>query len=115
MQAAALFVTFFSPMTLTARGPLDSSDPSIRAGTGDIVLSRGKGGAPGALDSQRKEENTGAEILCDLFEGSTTATVDANVVPGTAASWTTSDDGLVYTLTPTNTSSNPTFTGVAQV
>jgi len=63
-----------------------------------VVLHRGNGGEPDTLDPHRNEESSGAEILRDLFEGLTTETVDARIVPGSAESWVSSDDGLVYTF-----------------
>jgi oligopeptide transport system substrate-binding protein len=63
-----------------------------------IVFHRGNGGEPDTLDPHRNEENSGAEILRDLFEGLTTETVEARIVPGSAESWISSDDGLVYTF-----------------
>jgi oligopeptide transport system substrate-binding protein len=73
-------------------------ETGARASGDGIVINRGNGGEPDTLDPHRNEENSGAEIVRDLFEGLTTETVDAKIVPGTAASWTISDDGLVYTF-----------------
>ena len=85
-------------VALAGCGPDGGAETGGPASGDGIVLNRGNGGEPDTLDPHRNEENSGSEILRDLFEGLTTETVDAHIVPGTAASWTISDDGLVYTF-----------------
>jgi oligopeptide transport system substrate-binding protein len=83
---------------LAACGTQDATSPESQSSAGRVVLNRGNGGEPDTLDPHRNEEKSGAEIVRDLFEGLTTETVDAQIIPGTAASWTISDDGLRYTF-----------------
>lgn len=98
MRACAKLIISTFLAALAACGPRDAVDSSGLADADGIVLHRGNGGEPDTLDPHRNEENSGAEILRDLLEGLTTETVDARIVPGSAATWTTSDDGLVYTF-----------------
>jgi len=85
-------------VVLCACSPGDAPRDSTDSAADGVVLRRGSGGEPDTLDPHRNEETSGADILRDLYEGLTTETVDARIVPGTAASWTISDDGLVYTF-----------------
>ena len=62
----------------------------------EVVSSRDSGGDPATLDPHRNEDDGGANILRDLYEGLTTENVAAEVVPGAAESWEISLDGLVY-------------------
>ena len=57
-----------------------------RAGTGD----------PATLDPHRFVDPWEATIVMDLFIGLTTLAPDGSVQPGSAESWTVSDDGLTY-------------------
>lgn len=85
---------------LAACGPADEAPRPGAAPTADagVVFHRGNGAEPDTLDPHRSEETAAAAILRDLYEGLTTETVDSTVVPGMAASWEISDDGLVYTF-----------------
>jgi oligopeptide transport system substrate-binding protein len=98
MRLSAKSVIYLYLAALVACGPQSTANDGNLASTDGVVLHRGNGGEPDTLDPHRNEENSGAEILRDLFEGLTTETVDAHVVPGTASSWTQSEDGLVYTF-----------------
>lgn len=62
------------------------------------ILRRGNGTEPETLDPHRAEGVTAANVLRDLFEGLVTEAPDGTLIPGAAASWTVSDDGLVYTF-----------------
>lgn len=62
------------------------------------ILRRGNGTEPETLDPHRAEGVTAANVLRDLFEGLVTEAADGELIPGAAASWTVSDDGLVYTF-----------------
>lgn len=64
-----------------------------------VTFHRGNGAEPATLDPHRAEDSASFEILRDLYEGLTTETVDAKVVPGTAESWEMSADGLTWTFT----------------
>lgn len=62
------------------------------------ILRRGNGTEPETLDPHRAEGVTAANVLRDLFEGLVTEAPDGTLIPGAAASWTVSADGLVYTF-----------------
>jgi len=64
-----------------------------------VTFHRGNGAEPATLDPHRAEDSASFEILRDLYEGLTTETVEAKVVPGTAESWDVSADGLRWTFT----------------
>ena len=87
-----------SCLVLSACSPNDVPQGGAGNASDGVVLRRGSGGEPDTLDPHRNEETSGADILRDLYEGLTTETADARLVPGTAESWTVSDDGLVYTF-----------------
>jgi oligopeptide transport system substrate-binding protein len=87
-----------SCLVLSACSPNDVPQGGAGNAADGVVLRRGSGGEPDTLDPHRNEETSGADILRDLYEGLTTETADARLVPGTAESWTVSDDGLVYTF-----------------
>jgi oligopeptide transport system substrate-binding protein len=98
MQPDLKPLKFLCLAALAGCGPDGGVETGARTSGDGIVINRGNGGEPDTLDPHRNEEDSGAEILRDLFEGLTTETADAKIVPGTAASWTISDDGLVYTF-----------------
>ena len=58
----------------------------------------GNGGEPLTLDPHRYNLNLEEKILADLFEGLTAHDADGRIVPGAAQSWTTSEDGLIWTF-----------------
>ena len=58
----------------------------------------GNGGEPLTLDPHRYNLNLEEKILADLFEGLTAHDADGRIVPGAAESWTTSEDGLIWTF-----------------
>lgn len=62
------------------------------------ILHRGNGTEPETLDPHRAEGVTAANVLRDLFEGLVTEAPDGELIPGAAASWTVSADGLAYTF-----------------
>ena len=87
------------PLSLCALAACEQQDAiSPASDASAIVLNRGNGGEPGTLDPHRNEEDGGANILRDLYEGLTSEGVAAQVVPGTAESWEVSSDGLIYTF-----------------
>ncbi len=71
----------------------DSTDPS-----GLKVLLRGNGPDPDSLDPHRARSTESMQVLRDLFEGLTRLDHQAAPIPGAAASWSVSADGLVYTF-----------------
>ncbi|NDY94241.1 peptide ABC transporter substrate-binding protein [Wenzhouxiangella limi] len=70
--------------------------PSVLAD--EQVIHRGNGEEPQTLDPHLAEGVPSANILRDLFEGLTTTAPDGRIVPGAAAHWDISRDGLVYTF-----------------
>jgi oligopeptide transport system substrate-binding protein len=62
------------------------------------ILRKGNGAEPESLDPHRIESVTASNILRDLFEGLTLEAADGRVVPGAAARWDVSGDGLTYTF-----------------
>lgn len=64
----------------------------------ETVLHRGNSGEPQTLDQAQTSINIEAFILKDLFEGLTIYDAAGKIVPGSAESWTVSDDGTVYTF-----------------
>ena len=64
----------------------------------EAVLHRGNAGEPQTLDQAHTSINIEAFVLKDLYEGLTIYDAAGKIVPGTAESWTVSDDGTVYTF-----------------
>jgi oligopeptide transport system substrate-binding protein len=64
----------------------------------ETVIRRGNGGEPQSLDQAQISIDVEGFIVRDLSEGLTVYDAEGKVVPGTAESWTVSDDGTVYTF-----------------
>lgn len=62
------------------------------------VLHRGNGEEPQTLDPHLGEGVPTTNIVIDLFEGLTTTAPDGRIIPGAAARWNISRDGLIYTF-----------------
>jgi oligopeptide transport system substrate-binding protein len=62
------------------------------------VFRRGNGPEPDSLDPQLARSDSSGQILRDVYEGLTSLDAHAEPVPGAAASWETSADGLTYTF-----------------
>lgn len=62
------------------------------------ILRIGNAGEPQTLDPHRYNLNLEEHILKDLFLGLTTMNAGGEIVPGSAKSWTISDDGLTWTF-----------------
>ncbi len=62
------------------------------------ILHRGNGAEVQTLDPHKAEGVPSSNILRDLYEGLTIEAPDGTVIPGTAESWTISDDGRIYTF-----------------
>ena len=62
------------------------------------VLHRGNGTEPQSLDPHKSEGVPESNLQRDLFEGLTNDDPQVGIVPGAAASWKISADGLVYTF-----------------
>ena len=91
-------ILFWTTLAIGLLGCGADPGPEGAVGPVPVVFHRGNGAEPDTLDPHRSEETGSSEILRDLYEGLTTETVDADVVPGAASSWTVSDDGTVYTF-----------------
>jgi oligopeptide transport system substrate-binding protein len=63
------------------------------------VLHRGNGSEPGSLDPHKAVATDEARIIADLLIGLTSDTANGDMIPAAAESWTTSQDGLVWTFT----------------
>jgi oligopeptide transport system substrate-binding protein len=89
-------------------GLLTACGGDERAGTGAenagatverSTLRRGNGPEPDTIDPQRARTDSPFNVLRDLFEGLTAIGPAGDIVPGAAASWTVTPDGLTYTFT----------------
>lgn len=82
--------------------------PGATADPAPVVFRRGNGPEPTTLDPQRAPDENSRDIIRDLYEGLVAETSTGEIVPGAAASWETSADGLtwVFTLRPDNRWSN---------
>jgi oligopeptide transport system substrate-binding protein len=61
---------------------------------GDAILVRGIGPEPGSLDPHLAQDLASFNVLFELYEGLVSETADGRAIPGLAASWSTSADGL---------------------
>ncbi len=61
-------------------------------------LRRGVGGTPDSIDPHKAEGTWNNDIIGDMFIGLTTEDEASKPIPGVAESWTTSEDGLVWTF-----------------
>ena len=85
--AAAAFLTLIAaPMAI----PPASAEP--------VVLQRGNGAEPDTLDPQKATGQWENNILGDMLMGLTTEDPTGMPIPGMAVSYTTSEDGLVWTF-----------------
>lgn len=64
-----------------------------------VVFHRGNSAEPSTLDPHRASGTWENNIIGDLFMGLMTENAEGEPVAGAAASWETSDDGLVWTFT----------------
>lgn len=72
------------------KGGADANAPAI--------LLRGNGPDPDSIDPHRARSSEAMQVLRDTFEGLTKLDRNAAPIPAAAASWTASEDGLVYTF-----------------
>ncbi len=84
---------------LLSTGCSRAPEPEARQAVREIVLRRGNAREPDTLDPQRAEDENSRAIIRDLFEGLVGETPDGELVPGAAATWQVSADGLVWTFT----------------
>ncbi|TGD95794.1 peptide ABC transporter substrate-binding protein [Methylobacterium nonmethylotrophicum] len=80
----------FGAATLGAATPARAAGPA--------AYRRGNGADPETLDPHKTSTVAEATILLDLYEGLSTYGPDGTLVPGAAARWTTSADGLTWTF-----------------
>ena len=66
--------------------------------SGQSVLRRGTAADSPSLDPTIAAGSLSAPIFTDLFEGLLTKTADLKLEPGSAESWTISEDGKTYTF-----------------
>ena len=64
----------------------------------EVVYHRGNTADPETLDHHKTSTIYEANILRDLYEGLVIYDAVAKIVPGVAESWSTADDGTVYTF-----------------
>lgn len=64
-----------------------------------VTLHMHNGGEPGSIDPHKASGNWENRIVGDYLEGLMTEDINAEAMLGQAASYTVSDDGLVYTFT----------------
>jgi oligopeptide transport system substrate-binding protein len=64
----------------------------------EAVLHRGNAGEPQTLDYAHISIDIEGFVVRDMFEGLTIYDAKGKIVPGTAESWTISDDETVYTF-----------------
>ena len=72
------------------------SPPAAEARHGNAILHRGNGRDPGTLDPALAEDIHAFSVLVDLHEGLLAPGAAGELLPGVAASWTISGDGLTY-------------------
>ncbi|MEA1889770.1 MAG: peptide ABC transporter substrate-binding protein [Pseudomonadota bacterium] len=73
--------------------------PALASNTNPAeILHRGNSTEPVTLDPHQSEDVSSGNILRDLFEGLVTEDATGNLIPGSAESWTISEDSLTYTF-----------------
>ncbi|MCC5867358.1 MAG: peptide ABC transporter substrate-binding protein [Gammaproteobacteria bacterium] len=99
LRACLPMFVFVLGLAVTACGAPQDDHDGKRAGnqgTRADTLHRSGGAEPDTLDPHRSEETGGLAVVADLFEGLVNSAPDGGLVPGAAARWDISDDGLVY-------------------
>jgi oligopeptide transport system substrate-binding protein len=92
------FLSFVVAIALLLAG-CGSRETRVEEGTRTQVLHLGNGAEPQDLDPHICTAYTDYNILIALFEGLTVIDeTSSQAIPGTAARWDVSDDGLVYTF-----------------
>lgn len=87
----------FLAATLAAAA-LALSPSFVAPAAAEVAIHRGNGAEPTSLDPLKTQGQWEAQILGDIFMGLATEGPDGKPVPGAAESWTTSEDGLVWTF-----------------
>lgn len=75
------------------RGPGPAVEPVT---TLPLEIRRGLGAEPETLDPRQAADNASLAVVADLYEGLTTEAPDGRIVPGAAASWSVTGDGLAW-------------------
>ena len=99
MTTKPLFASLTLAAAISAALPLQAAEvpPGVELAQ-EQIFKRGIGSEPASLDPQKIEGSPGGFVARDLFEGLVTQDGNGNTIPGTAESWSVSDDGLVYTF-----------------
>ncbi|HSI41821.1 MAG TPA: peptide ABC transporter substrate-binding protein [Xanthobacteraceae bacterium] len=84
----------FAGPVLVGLGAALSAPPAAA----QMVYNRGNTADPESLDPHKTSTIYEAHILRDIFEGLVMQDAKSDIMPGTAASWTVSPDGTVYTF-----------------
>jgi oligopeptide transport system substrate-binding protein len=84
--------------TLDIRDYGEIGGPSGTELSSDQTLHKDNGAEPQTLDPHRATGVPEGNILRDLFEPLVMEAPNGDLIPGAAASWTISDDGLLYTF-----------------
>jgi len=88
------WLTVAAACLATACGSQDAPAPAPESRA--AVLTRGLGAEPATLDPQLAEDNAALALATDLYEGLTISQRDGSTAPGTAESWSVTNDGLTY-------------------
>ncbi|NGX17532.1 peptide ABC transporter substrate-binding protein [Wenzhouxiangella sp. XN24] len=94
-KSFALCAAGLALLSLSACNPPESPE-GIQMKPGVQVLKRGNGAEPVTLDPHRAVSVPAMNILRDLFEGLVATAADGTSIPGAAARWETSIDGLQW-------------------
>src|SRR6188472_438118 len=87
-----------APLALAVAATMSACGKPIESGKQPAILLRGNGPDPDSLDPHKARSTEAMVVLRDLFECLTRLDKNAVTVPAAAESWTTSDDGRVYTF-----------------
>lgn len=81
-----------------ALATLSACGPTKPKAAPETQFRRGVGATPGSLSPQRADGTWANDVIGDMFIGLFTEDVASKPAPGVAESWTTSEDGLVWTF-----------------
>lgn len=96
---AAFVLAVVAFLVWQATGQQDPELPGLIKQEGvaeKVVLRRGNGPEPESLNPQNSRTDPAFNLARDLFEGLLTHAPNGDLVPGVAARWDISDDGLTY-------------------
>jgi oligopeptide transport system substrate-binding protein len=93
LAALPLIALFFLP----GCGPRDGDGPQGDTGAA-VTVHRGNGGEPDSLDPARAGTVHAFHVITALYEGLLALDARGEIIPGVAAAWEVSDDGLTYTF-----------------